>query len=215
MKVLVACEFSQAVAGEFLKRGHDAWSCDILPCEGEYPERHFQCDVLPIMYGHNWDLVIAHPPCTYLTATGNRWFDTGKYGQSAWERMNKRNDAIKFFYQFVLYQAKSRCKMAIENPVGVMSTAFRRPNQIINPYQFGGTERKKTCLWLFNLPVLEPTEINEPEGMTDYGMGDWYYETSKLSKEQRAHERSKTFPGIAKAMAEQWGKEESLWTDDE
>lgn len=206
MKVLVACEESQAVCKEFRKLGHEAYSCDIVPCSGGHPEWHLQQDVLPLLK-EKWDMIIAFPPCTYLTVTGNRWFNIDRYGEKAIQRHKDRKDAIDFFMAF----ANADCKrIAIENPVGIMSSYWRKPNQIINPWQFGDAFEKKTCLWLKGLPELQPTNIVEipPRKKFDSGksMPSWYAEAWHLPKEERAKLRSKTFPGIAKAMAEQWGK---------
>lgn len=205
MKVLVACEESQAVCKEFRKLGHEAYSCDILPCSGGHPEWHLQQDVLPLLK-EKWDMIIAFPPCTYLTVTGNRWFNIDRYGEKAIQRHKDRKDAIDFFMVF----ANADCeKIAIENPVGIMSSEWRKPNQIINPWQFGDAFEKKTCLWLKGLPELTPTNIVEipPRKKFDSGksMPYWYAEAWHLPKEERAKLRSKTFPGIARAMAEQWG----------
>ena len=205
MKVLVACEESQAVCKEFRKLGHEAYSCDIVPCSGGHPEWHLQQDVLPLLK-EKWDMIIAFPPCTYLTVTGNRWFNIDRYGEKAIQRHKERKDAIDFFMAF----ANADCeKIAIENPVGIMSSEWRKPNQIINPWQFGDAFEKKTCLWLKGLPELKPTNIVEipPRKRFDSGksMPSWYAEAWHLPKEERAKLRSKTFPGIARAMAEQWG----------
>ena len=204
MKVLVACEESQAVCKEFRKLGHEAYSCDIVPCSGGHPEWHLQQDVLPLLK-EKWDMIIAFPPCTYLTVTGNRWFNIDRYGEKAIQRHKERKDAIDFFMAF----ANADCeKIAIENPVGIMSSEWRKPNQIINPWQFGDAFEKKTCLWLKGLPELKPTNIVEipPRKRFDSGksMPSWYAEAWHLPKEERAKLRSKTFPGIAKAMASQW-----------
>ena len=205
MKVLVACEESQAVCKEFRKIGHEAYSCDILPCSGGHPEWHLQQDVIPLLK-EKWDMIIAFPPCTYLTVTGNRWFNIDRYGEKAIQRHKDRKEAIDFFMAF----ANADCeKIAIENPIGIMSSEWRKPNQIINPWQFGDAFEKKTCLWLKGLPELKPTDIVEipPRKRFDSGksMPSWYAEAWSLPKEERAKLRSKTFPGIAKAMAEQWG----------
>ena len=207
MKVLVACEESQAVCKEFRKLGHEAYSCDIVPCSGGHPEWHLQQDVIPLLK-EKWDMIIAFPPCTYLTVTGNRWFNIDRYGEKAIQRHKDRKDAIDFFMTF----ANADCeKIAIENPVGIMSSEWRKPNQIINPWQFGDAFEKKTCLWLKGLPELKPTNIVEipPRKRFDSGksMPSWYAEAWHLPKEERAKLRSKTFPGIAKAMADQCGKE--------
>lgn len=205
MKVLVACEESQAVCKEFRRLGHEAYSCDVVPCSGGHPEWHLQQDVMPLLK-EKWDMIIAFPPCTYLTVTGNRWFNIDRYGEKAIRRYSDRKDAINFFMAF----ANADCeKIAIENPVGIMSSEWRKPDQIINPWQFGDAFEKRTCLWLKGLPKLKPTNIVDvpPRKMYDSGksMPSWYAEAGKLPKEARAKLRSKTFPGIAKAMAEQWG----------
>lgn len=221
MKVLVACEESQEVCKAFRERGHEAYSCDIQECSGGHPEWHIKTDVIPLLNGHcyfytqdetyhhiyeEWDLIIAHPPCTYLTVTGNRWFNIEKYGDKARERKKERKKSADFFMQFV----KANCKrVAIENPIGYMSTYYRKPEQIIHPYFFGDKARKATCLWLKGLPCLIPTNIVEPI-IIKYKNGKgtdnpWHMETMKLPPKERARIRSKTFPGIAKAMAEQWG----------
>lgn len=150
------------------------------------------------------DLIIAHPPCTYLTVSGNRWFDVARYGDKAIKRIEDRQKAIEFFMMF----ANADCdKIAIENPIGVMSTYYRKPDQIIQPYWFGSHERKATCLWLKNLPPLEPTDIVEPDIVRGkgYTMSRIAYETFKLPPAERSRIRSKTFIGVAEAMAEQWG----------
>lgn len=221
MNVLIACEESQRVCIAFRERGHNAFSCDIEPCSGGHPEWHIMQDVLPLLNGRcsfktmdgiehsidgKWDLIIAFPPCTYLTVTGNRWFNVDRYGEKAIQRHKDRKDAIDFFMDF----ANADCeKIAIENPVGIMSSQWRKPNQIINPWQFGDAFEKKTCLWLKGLPELTPTNIVEipPRKKFDSGktMPSWYAEAWHLPKEERAKLRSKTFPGIAKAMASQWG----------
>ena len=205
VKVLIACEESQAVCKAFRERGHEAYSCDIVPCSGGHPEWHLQQDVLPLLK-EKWDMIIAFPPCTYLTVTGNRWFNIDRYGEKAIQRHKDRKEAIDFFMAF----ANADCeRIAIENPVGIMSSEWRKPNQIINPWQFGDAFEKKTCLWLKGLPDLTPTNIVEipPRKKFDSGksMPSWYAEAWHLQKEERAKLRSKTFPGIAKAMAEQWG----------
>lgn len=221
MKVLVACEESQRVCAAFRERGHEAYSCDILEPTGGYTEWHIMQDVVPLLNGcctfrtcdclthyidGRWDMIIAFPPCTYLTVTGNRWFDVERYGEKAIQRQKDREEAIKFFMLF----ANANCpRIAIENPVGVMSTTYRKPNQIIHPYMFGDPERKATCLWLKGLTELKATNIVKPNVITyKNGKGTdspWHMNTKGLPKEERARMRSKTFPGIAAAMAEQWG----------
>lgn len=216
MNILIACEFSGIVREAFRKRGHNAWSCDLLPTE--IPGQHIQDDILKHLEG--WDLMIAHPPCTYLTLTGNKWFKP-EYRERFPNRQEDREDAVRFFMEFANANVPKIC---IENPLGVMSTRWRKPDQLIQPYQFGHTEAKLTCLWLKNLPLLrygqggqlmfgeklppELTEIKEPEYITlksGKRMAKWYVEAA--SQSNRADIRSKTFQGIANAMAEQWGNE--------
>lgn len=204
MKVLVACEESQAVTIQLRKLGHEAYSCDIVPCSGGHPEWHLQQDVIPLLR-EKWDMILAFPPCTYLTVTGNRWFNIERYGEKAVQRYKDREDAVNFFMAF----ANADCpRIAIENPVGHMSSVWRKPDQIIHPYMFGDPSRKATCLWLKGLKPLEPTNIVEPV-IIKYKNGKgtdnpWHMETMSLPPDERAKARSKTFPGIAKAMAEQW-----------
>ena len=156
MKVLVACEYSGAVRDEFLKLGHDAYSCDILPCESKHTtgkNRHYQRDVLEVI-NEGWDLMIAHPPCTHLAVSGARWFTEGRKPWSLQE------EALEFVQQLMDAPIERIC---IENPVSVISSKIRKPEQIIQPYQFGHPMMKTTCLWLKNLPKLKHTEIVEPE----------------------------------------------------
>lgn len=205
MNVLVACEESQEVCKAFRARGHNAFSCDIQECSGGHPEWHICGDVLPLL-NDNWDLIIAHPPCTYLTTTGNRWFNREVYGEKAEQRYREREKAINFFMAFV----NAKCdQIAIENPVGVMSTEWRKPDQIIQPFMFGDPYEKKTCLWLKGLPHLKPVNVVSPPPRLVFDSGksmpQWYADAWRLPKAERAKLRSKTFPGIAKAMAEQWG----------
>lgn len=204
MKILVACEESQAVTIELRKLGHEAYSCDIMESSGGHPEWHLQQDVTELLK-EKWDMIIAFPPCTYLTVTGNRWFNVERYGDKALQRIKDREKAIDFFMLF----ANADChRIAIENPVGIMSTEWRKPNQIIQPYQFGDAFEKKTCFWLKGLNPLQHTNLVEPPPRTKFKSGktmaSWYSDAFKLSKEERSKARSKTFPGIAKAMAEQW-----------
>jgi len=206
-KILIACEESQVVTIEMRKLGHEAFSCDLLPCSGGHQEWHLQQDVTELLK-QQWDLIIAFPPCTYLTATGNRWFNIEKYGEKAVKRHRDRDDAVKFFMFF----ADAICdKIAIENPIGVMSTKWRKPDQIIHPYYFGDPERKSTCLWLKGLPLLKHNKENYVKpNIIKYKNGKgtdsaWHMNTSSLPPLERARLRSKTFLGIAKAMAEQWG----------
>lgn len=209
MRILVACEESQAVTKELRRLGHEAYSCDIQECSGGHPEWHLQQDVTQLLK-MKWDMIIAFPPCTYLTVTGNRWFNVEKYGQKAIDRQKNREKAKAFFMQF----ANADCeKIAIENPIGIMSTSYRKPDQIIQPYMFGDHARKSTCLWLKGLKKLIATDIVDcgeiaPGGMS-INAGAYYArdENGKIlswSDPLTAKIRSKTFPGIAKAMAEQW-----------
>ena len=204
MKILIACEESQTVCKAFRELGYEAYSCDILPCSGGHPEWHLQENISAILQS-DWDLMIAHPPCTRLTVSANKWYKE-EYRNRFPNIMQERQNAIDFFLMLVNSDIP---KIAIENPVGIMSTRYRKPDQIIQPYMFGDAERKTTCLWLKNLPKLIPTDIVEPElytyknGKTD---GMWHVKTMKLPKEERSRIRSITFDGIANAMAEQWGK---------
>ena len=204
MRILLACEESQEVTKRLRAKGHEAFSCDILPCSGGKPEWHLQQDVTELLK-QKWDMIIAFPPCTFLTVTGNRWFNIERYGEKAIKRHADRKEAIEFFMMF----ANADCdKIVIENPVGVMSSHYQKPNQIVNPYQFGDPFEKKTCLWIKGLPNLVPTNIVKPPKRTEFASGKsmptWYADAWKLPKEERAKLRSKTFPGIAEAMAEQW-----------
>ena len=208
MKILVACEESQVVTIELRKLGHEAYSNDLIACSGGHPEWHIQEDSLKVIKDHKWDMIIAFPPCTYLTVTGNRWFNIEKYGDNAIQRHKDREWAVDFFK--AIYN--SDCpKIAIENPVGVMSTLLRKPDQIIQPYHFGDAFEKKTCLWLKGLSKLEFTDVVRPPERTKFDSGrsmpTWYANAWKLPKKERAALRSKTFPGIAQAMATQWTKE--------
>lgn len=232
MNVLIACEESQRVCEAFRNKGHNAFSCDIIDCGGGHPEWHIKGDALKVLNptdngDHSidyrigivfltqdgklhevpkWDLIIAHPPCTYLTVTGNRWFNEEKYGDKARERKKLREEAVEFFMAL----ANAECdKIAIENPIGVMSTRWRKPNQIIQPYWFGDPFEKRTCLWLKGLPELKPTDMVTPEERVKFKSGKsmpaWYTAAANLPKEERSKVRSRTFPGFANAMAEQWG----------
>ena len=193
MRILVACEESQAVTKEFRRLGHEAYSCDIEPCSGGHPEWHLQQDVVPLL-AQEWDMLIAFPPCTHLAVSGARWFEQKR-------KDGRQQAAIDFF--MMLADAPVE-RIAIENPVGVMSTVWRKPDQIIHPWQFGHGETKTTCLWLKNLPLLNPTEIVEGREQRIWRMPP---------SADRGKLRSKTYPGIARAMAEQWGREDNLWHD--
>lgn len=228
MNILIACEESQEVCKAFRKRGHTAWSCDIEPCSGGHEEWHIQGDVIPYLNGNcdfttadgtkhhqqgKWDLLVAHPPCTYLTVSGNRWFNVERYGDKAIQRIAERERAAEFFMRFV----NADCdRIAIENPIGYMNSHYRKPDQTIQPYMFGHPVGKSTCLWLKNLPQLKPTDIVEPErihskGRTGGYSGASWYATDENGKilswndPRTAKIRSKTYHGIAEAIAEQWG----------
>jgi hypothetical protein len=197
VRILVACEESQAVTKEFRRLGHEAYSCDIIECSGGHPEWHLQQDVLPLL-NQGWDMMIAFPPCTHLAVSGAAWFEQKR-------KDGRQQEGIDFF--MALANAPIE-RIAIENPVGIMSTVWRKPDQIIQPWQFGDVATKTTCLWLKNLPELTPTKIVDKGARTVFASGKshpkWYADASKLSPAERAKVRSKTFPGIAKAMAEQW-----------
>lgn len=222
MKILIACEESQRVTIEMRNLGMECYSCDLEEPSGEHPEWHILNDVIPLLKGNcnfktmdniehyidKWDLIIAHPPCNYLSVAGNRWFNVEKYGDKARERLKLREEAYNFFMQFV----NANCEhIAIENPIGYMNTHYRKPDQIIQPYEYGHPAKKATCLWLKGLPKLKPTNIVEPELVeytckdgkkvrfsADYGVG--------YNREIESKRRAKTYEGIAKAMAEQWCK---------
>ncbi len=198
MKILVACEESQTVTQEFRNLGHEAFSCDIEPCGGEHPEWHIQEDVTLVLE-QNWDMIVAFPPCTHLAGSGARWFE-----QKILDGRQKQG--IDFFMLFANHNCKKIC---IENPVGIMSSEWRKPDQIIQPYEFGEPFSKKTCLWLKGLPKLVSTNLVDRGEYIKYPSGKqlpkWYADAYKLSPKERAKVRSRTFKGIAKAMAEQWG----------
>lgn len=222
MKVLIACEESQTVCKAFRERGHEAYSCDIQEPSGGHPEWHILGDALEAIKGgtittmdgqaHDvwrWDLLIAHPPCTHLAASGERWFAEGR------KPLYLRYQAASFFLQLLTANSD---RIAIENPVGKMSTLYRKPDCIIQPWQFALSDSentlKTTCLWLINLPELEPVHTARPEIKWHDCVGrdgkkrrqtQWYYDTRCKGKNGRASAASKTFPSIAKAMAEQWG----------
>lgn len=212
MKVLVACEESQTVCSAFRKVGAEAYSADIQECSGGHPEWHIQGDVIPLLNGScsfvtesgqqitvdgKWDLIIAHPPCTDLAVSGARWF-AEKIADGRQQR------SIEFFMRFTDINCDH---VMIENPVGIMSRLWRKPDQIIQPYMFGDPFEKKTCLWLKGLPHLAPTKVVEPPPRQQVKGGKslptWY---SNAKHADRARIRSKTFPGFAEAMAEQWTK---------
>lgn len=235
MKILVACEESQEVCKAFRAKGHEAYSCDIIEPSGGHPEWHIQQDVLPLINGNctfktndgeehavegSWDMIIAFPPCTDLTATGARVFERKRADGS-------QRKSVEFFAQFLIADCD---KIVIENPVGIISGPYvkkwfpdlcekydlpRDYSQIVHPWMFGANYTKRTCLWIKGLPNLVPEVAEEPEiewvewvdkktGKTKR-QNKWYYECSCLPTKERAKARSKTYPGFAKAMAEQWG----------
>lgn len=205
MRVLIACEESQVVCNAFRARGHEAYSCDILPTRGEHPEWHYQIDALwlvkdpeccPCIFPKDsmqridinchWDLIIAFPPCDHLAVSGAKWFNEKRAD-------GRQQAAIDFFMKFTTAPFPKIC---IENPIGIMSTWYRKPDQIIQPWQFGHGETKATCLWLKNLPKLVPTNVVEGREQRVHKMGP---------SSTRARDRAVTYSGIAKAMSEQWG----------
>lgn len=228
MKVLIACEESQRVCAAFRKRGHEAYSCDVQPPSGGHLEWHIQEDCVPLLNGNctfvdsggahtitgNWDLIVAHPPCRYLTNSGNRWYNTSKYGNKAIERLKDREKAVAFFMAI----ANAECEhIAIENPIGYMNTHYRKADCIVHPYWFGDPISKATCFWLKNLPPLVSTNMVEPifgessRTKKRQGSGALYYARDENGKilawndPRTAVIRSKTAPGLAEAIAEQWG----------
>lgn len=206
MRVLCACEESQAVTIELRKRGHTAFSCDLLPTSGKHPEWHIQADALEVVKA-DWDMVIAFPPCTHLASSGAAWFEQKR-------RDGRQQRGIGFFLAFTALDHVPR--VAIENPVGIMSKLYRKPDQIIQPYQFGDPYEKRTCLWLKGLPQLIPTNVVTPpprKATGDNGrtMPEWCADAWSLPPHERSVVRSKTFPGIAVAMADQWGSARTLF----
>ena len=204
MKILIACEYSGVVRDAFIKQGHDAISCDLLPTDVKGP--HYQGSVTDII-NDGWGLMIAHPPCTYLAVSGNRWL-YNKDGSKNEDRWTNRKEALDFVR--LLMEAPIE-RIAVENPVSVISSEIRKPNQIIQPWQFGDEAQKTTCLWLKNLPKLEPTKIVGKGEFITFKSGKrhpkWYADAlaTAKTKAERQKLRSKTFLGIADAMAKQWG----------
>lgn len=194
LRVLVACEFSGIVRDAFLRRGHDAMSCDLLPTENPGP--HYQGDVRDIL-ANNWDMVIAFPPCTHIAVSGAAWF-------KAKQKDGRQRAGIDFF---MLFTDLKCAKVAIENPVGIMSTIWRKPDQIIQPYQHGHEIKKQTCLWLKGLPLLQATKIVSKGDMVTFPSGKvmpkWYADA--YGSKDRSKIRSRTYQGVADAMAMQWG----------
>ena len=211
LRVLVACEESQAVTKAFRKLGHEAFSCDLLSCSGGHPEWHYQEDVFNVI-DKCWDLMIAHPPCTYLAVSGARWL-YNKDGSRNEERFNNQFQALQFVQRLMDAPIKY---MAIENPISVISTYIKKPTQIIQPWQFGDEAQKSTCLWLHNLPLLEYTNIVGKGEFVEWKdkngkvkrQAKWYLEALNKAKTdaERRTLRSKTFDGIANAMAKQWSE---------
>lgn len=203
MKILVACEESQAVTKYLRKLGHEAFSCDILDCSGGHPEWHIKDDVFKVIK-KDWDMMIAFPPCTHLATSGARHF-AKKIADG------RQQQGIDFFMELINAPIQ---RIAVENPIGIMSTKYRKPDQIIQPWQFGDKAQKSTCLWLKNLPKLVPTDIVDKGEFFEFTskkgvkkkMPMWYYKALSEAKtpEQRSTLRSKTFQGIANAMATQW-----------
>ena len=206
MRVLVACEESQAVTKELRNLGHEAFSCDILPCSGGHPEWHIKGDAVKEAHSGEYDMMICFPPCTHLAVSGARHFK---------EKIEdgRQQQGIDLFMSFANAPID---KIAIENPIGIMSTKFQKPNQIIQPWMFGDKAQKSTCLWLKNLDELVPTNIVDKGEFFEFvskkgvkkKMAMWYYKALKDAKTsaERSTLRSKTFGGIAKAMANQWTK---------
>lgn len=233
INVLVACEESQRVCSEFRRLGFNAYSCDLLPCSGGHPEWHFQEDVLQIIENNggklqngekvqingNWDLMVAHPPCTFLAVSGAKWYyhpddkdlplDQRRPHPNFPNRAQDREDGVNFFMALANANIPH---IAIENPVGIMNTRWRKPDQIVQPWQFGDSASKKTCIWLKNLPLLQETEVVDPGEYIEFDSGrrlaKWYSDglTKTKTAEERRIWRSKTFPGFARAIAEQWSE---------
>jgi len=226
MKILVGCEQSQAVTIAFRAQGHEAYSCDILPCSGGHPEWHIQGRLEDVIgSGEEWDAIICFPDCTYITVTANKWLKDQPARKSGALVGQARRDAREYALAFVCMILNRKCsRVAIENPVGAISTRIKlingvytvvgegegnfKPTQVISPYMFGHPEPKKTCLWLRGLPPLKPTAMVEPEYHTTKSgkrLPKWYaYADKSKGQAERAKIRSKTFEGIARAMAEQW-----------
>ena len=196
MRILIGCEFSGRVRDSFRLLGHDAWSCDLDASEKE--GNHIKDDILKHL-NDGWDLAIMHPPCTHLAVSGAAWF-------AAKRADGRQQQGIDFFMSLANAPIEKIC---VENPIGIMSKIWRKPDQIIQPWQFGEEAQKSTCLWLKNLPLLQPTNVVGKGEMVEYKSGKkmpkWYADAWKLPKEERAKLRNRTFQGIAKAMAEQWG----------
>jgi len=236
MNILIACEESQTVCKEFRKLGYNAYSCDTVKCSGGHPEWHLHGDVLQVIDTNGgtlqsgeqlilqgkWDMMIAHPPCTYLSVSGAKWYyhpedkhlpiEKRRPHPKFPNRAKDRDDAVDFFMKLMEADIEY---IALENPVGIMSTKYRKPDQIVQPYHFGDSASKTTCLWLKNLPLLEPTKIVDKGEFVEFASGNkmpkWYSDAfiQTKSAKERSKIRSKTFPGFANAMANQWGKVQS------
>jgi len=210
MKVLVACEFSGIVRNAFIEEGHDAWSCDIEPSSDK--GNHIQDDVLNVL-NDGWDLMVAHPPCTYLCISGIRWM-YNEDGTINLERKVKQDEALEFVKALMFAPID---RIAIENPIGVISSKLIPPTQTIKPYMFGDDSSKSTCLWLKNLPKLFPTNIIKPTfhiSSTGRKWDSWFWNSSLISDySERSKMRSTTFKGIANAMSIQWGNSKLVQTN--
>ena len=210
MKVLIACEESQTVTKEFRRIGIEAYSCDIQECSGGHPEWHIKGDAIAEAYSGKYDMMIAHPPCTFLAVSGARWM-YNKDGSVNQERLRNQNEGLDFVRKLMNAPID---KIAIENPISVISSKIRKPDQIIQPWHFGDKAQKSTCLWLKNLPKLVHTNIVDKGEFFEFTskkgekkrMAMWYYEALKIAKtvQERRSLRSKTFQGVARAMATQW-----------
>lgn len=209
-RILIACEESQAITKAFRELGFEAYSCDLLPCSGGYPEWHIQGDAITEAYSGKYDMMIAHPPCTYLAVSGARWL-YNKDGSRNEERYENQAEALDFVQRLMNAPIEH---IAIENPISVISSHIRKPDQIVHPYMFGDKASKSTCLWLKNLPKLEPTDIVEKGEFIEFvskkgvkkRQPKWYYDALSRAKtpEERRTLRSKTFQGMANAIASQW-----------
>ena len=209
-EILIACEESQAITKAFRKLGYNAYSCDLLPASGGHPEWHIQGDAIAEAYSGKYDLMIAHPPCTYLAVSGARWL-YNKDGSKNEERYKNQAEALDFVEQLMNAPIEH---IAIENPISVISSHIRKPDQIVHPYMFGDKASKSTCFWLKNLPKLEPTDIVEKGEFVEFiskkgvkkRQAKWYYDALSKAKstEERRTLRSKTFDGMAEAISKQW-----------
>ena len=211
-EILIACEESQAITKAFRKLGYNAYSCDLLPCSGGHPEWHIQGDAIAEAYSGKYDMMIAHPPCTYLAVSGARWL-YNKDGSRNEERYENQAEALDFVEQLMNAPIEH---IAIENPISVISSHIRKPDQIVHPYMFGDKASKSTCLWLKNIPKLIPTDIVEKGEFVEWigkngkkkRQAKWYYDALAQAKtpEERRTLRSKTFQGMADAIADQWSR---------